>query len=226
MPFLKRGSRAWQLLALAVIAVPWFLRDHLATTLETQLQETQEILHGLDNERERQLAEHEQRDTLQRMERMEILLRKIAYKSSEEESATEQLEAYQQAVRAEGQSMQAAVETFQGLLSAAAPTQETKAKGDGAAAAAAGAAQKLSEQFGKGTEDEDQTLLDAFDGAARQLDDAFEALYKEADARAAHTEEQATLARFVAWVLTGLGALMMGGGAGLFGKPEGDTATP
>lgn len=33
MNLFKRDSHAWKVMTLALVAVPWFLKDHLATTL-------------------------------------------------------------------------------------------------------------------------------------------------------------------------------------------------
>jgi hypothetical protein len=44
MTLIKRGSRGWQLLTLAIIALPWILRDQLAVTLDVNSREVQQVM--------------------------------------------------------------------------------------------------------------------------------------------------------------------------------------
>lgn len=223
MPLLTRGGRAWHLLALAVVAVPWFLRDHLAVTLEAQTQAAQDVLHGLATERDRQAAEREQRDLRQRLERIELLLQKVAGESSNADHAAQRREAWQASVNEEADALRTAVEVFDGLVADAEPSEATRNTASEAAASARAAADQLVQQLRGASEAQAAELFDPFDSAAQQLEDAFEAVHKEAAERSESTAGQANLSRLLAWLLTGLGALMVGGG-GLLTKDKGSDA--
>jgi hypothetical protein len=217
---LKPGTKAWRYLTLALIAVPWFFRDHLAVTLEEHTQEAQQVLSALETEHLRQQQSSDQRDLRQSLMRIEVAASKAAGIISQKELRRLQAEMLQDVAAEEASALKDAAEAFNDLLKQADLEPATKAT---LADKAAGATQLANTLAGLRPVDtpEDAPLPelddDAYEKAIQGLADAYHGLYEEAEAAREASASTAEASRFIAWVFTALGGLMLGGGTGLFG---------
>ena len=114
-PSYHRG-KAWRLLSLAVIAVPWYLRDQLATTLDRDTLTAQSVMEALHHESRRQLVDRDQRDTSQCLRRIEIDVLRLAKSSTDQEADAAMSSALVKELHDEAHAQTTAVHEFQKWL--------------------------------------------------------------------------------------------------------------
>jgi hypothetical protein len=208
----SRPGRIWRLLSMAVIAVPWFMRDQLATTLDHHTQTAQQVMDALRNERQRQARDHEQRDTSQRLQRIEIDVLRLAKSSTDQEADEAMAQARVQELHDEAEALSSAAGELKALLAEVSLGADQRQRTEGAAAAALTSAERLTSGVQVGTDEKTvKVLLAPFDQASDKLEKAYEDLHNAADAQRAASARWANASRFLAWLLTGLGAWMIGG---------------
>ena len=71
------GIKWQQVIAVAMIAVPWFLRDELAGRMEQRSTKVQQVLTEKDEQQEQQQQISDQRDTQCRMEEIQGQLKLV-----------------------------------------------------------------------------------------------------------------------------------------------------
>lgn len=246
MAFIKRGSRAWQLLTVAVIAVPWLLRDHLATELDVQSAAAAEVQTALHQETERSLQASEQRETRDRLKRIEILVAKVARETSAADAQEAQADVAYESAKLEAEELVASAETFLGLLAdmPITPTPVDKDEVDdrkpidtwlgvdsiGAGGLTKAQLKSLAEKVAKTAQD----VADAdnpaegdfteWNNATAALHVAYNDLLASAHAEEKASAAAATTARWAAWLFTALGALMIGDWTGAGRRREAEAA--
>ena len=94
MKFAKQGIKWQQVIAVAMIAVPWFLRDELAGRMEQRATDAQQVLTEKDEQQEQQQQISDQRDLLRRIGQIQVQLglidAKVGSKAVSEEEIAEQ----------------------------------------------------------------------------------------------------------------------------------------
>jgi hypothetical protein len=232
MAMIRRGGRAWQLLTVAVIALPWLLRDELATRLDTQSNAAAEVQTALHQESERSLQATEQRETRDRLKRIEIMLAKATRETTAADAKEAQADVASESARREAEELVASAETFLGLLEDMPITPQAVDKDDvedrkpvdkwlgvdsiGAGGLTKAQLQALAEKVAKTAQD----VADAdnpaegdfteWDHATAALHVAYNDLLASAHAEEKASAATANAARWAAWLFTALGALMIG----------------
>lgn len=214
-------GKAWRFASLGLIALPWFLRDQLAANLDHDTQAAQQVMDALKHEQQRLLTEHDQRDTSQRLRRIEIDVLRMAHAGSEQEANAAMAAAQVKAVHEEAEALKGAAAEFRGLLDTVGLEAEVRTKLEGSAQGAVAAADKLMQATDEAAL---EPLVPAFDQAAEHLGEAFEELHLVADRHRAGSAAWAERSRLAAWVLTAVGALMIGGWRKVLGEPEGSAS--
>jgi len=211
MALFNRGGKAWRFLSLAVIAIPWFLRDQLAVSLDRHTQTAQKVVEGLHTEKQRQLRDHEQRDNSQRLKRIEINVQRLAKSSTDQQADEAMTAATVKEFHDEAEALAAGAGEFKNLLSEVSLDPSRHQALAAAADAALATAASVAKDVQPGTDEKTlQALLGQFDQAADKLEAAFETLHGAADQERADSARWADGSRFAAWVLTALGMLMIG----------------
>lgn len=231
------GISARQILTVVIIAVPWLMRDEIASRLDAKTDAAQQVQDALYHEETRATQAAEQRDNRARLMRIESLLKARGSGAEAAQAAEEEADAA--SVHAEGEDLQHSVWTFQQLLESTpvAPGLKEEHPNDDRKAVAAWIGETpvqgqrfTSEQLAKIV----AKVTPIADAVARGDDKAWEVIqsdewttastalalaYADLDAAAEHVKAQyqgwADIARWIAWVFTGLGTLMftMGGAA-------------
>ena len=232
MSTMNRGGRAWQVLTVAVIAVPWLLRDELAVRLDARTSAAAEVQSALHQESERAVQAVEQRETRDRLHNIEILVKLVAKDKSQTETDDAKAELAADSVRLEAEELERSAQTFIGLLSNTKITGQPVAEEHKEARVALdqwlgiqssltfGLTEKqlkdLAEKVKKTARDvavlekpSDGKFIE-WDLATVALDAAYEELRASAEKEQETTGLWASVARWAAWLFTALGVLMIG----------------
>ena len=235
MAMIQRGGRAWQLLTVAVIAIPWLLRDELATRLDVQATAAAEVQTALHQENDRAAQAGEQRETRDRLKNIEIMVAKVAKASSASDAQDAQAAVVSESAKQEAEDLVTSAEAFLGLLEQIPITPHPVASDDkdrmaahkevdawlGINAIASGGLTQaqlkaLGEKVAKTAQDvadsDDPAVGDwtEWNHATHALHVAYTELAASAEAAEASSAAAATAARWAAWLFTALGALMIG----------------
>lgn len=224
MALIKRGGKTWRFMSLAIIAIPWFLRDQLAVSLDRHTHTAQQVMEGLHNEKQRQLRDHEQRDNSQRLKRIEIDVQRLAKSSTEQQANEAMTAAMVKEFHDEAEALATGAGEFKNLLKEVSLDANQHQSALAAADAALATAARVVKEVQPGIEEAAMLpLLEQFDQAADKLEKAFETLHHAADKERGDSAQWADGSRFAAWVLTALGLLMIGDwrkAAGISGGEE------
>jgi hypothetical protein len=232
MAMIKRGSRAWQLLTVAVIAVPWLLRDELAMRLDAQTSAAAEVQTALHREDERAVQVAEQRETQDRLKRIEILVAKLARETSASQAEEAKAEVMSGSAKREAEELVASAQTFSRLLEGMPITPRPVAQDDiedrkpldewlGIDSIGSGGLTKAQLQaLAVKVEKTAQDVADSDDPAGGDFTEwnsatdalrvAYDELWASAQIQERASSLQADIARWAAWLFTALGALMLG----------------
>lgn len=112
MKFITKGSRGWQLLTIAVIAVPWLLRDELAVRFDAHTSAAEQVQTALLNESLRAQQAAEQGATRESLQHIEILVMRLAKEISKSETEDAKSNLYAESVRREAEELLTSVQTF------------------------------------------------------------------------------------------------------------------
>ncbi|MBI2795392.1 MAG: hypothetical protein HYX65_01675 [Gemmatimonadetes bacterium] len=210
------SGRRRRMLTLAIVGIPWFLRDQLASALEGRSAAAQQVQAALDTESQRQLQERDQREASERLVRIEHLLEK-------DPGSVEKDPGFDKEIDAAGRQLTASVEQFEARLKTLALDDDDVAPVVAAADSAKAVAAELMKSYGEAstTPQQDDALLARFDSASAHFEEQLQELSTRSVADAAAYSRWAGYSRFGAWLMTGLGVLMMGGGwSRLLGGPD------
>lgn len=206
----KRGGRGWQLLTLAMVALPWFLRDHLATALEGNSREVQQVMIEENAQQQREQQGEELRELNRQLARIELRQKQSSGELDEHQIGEESAQMLSSTFVAEGTALSHRVKSFEALLPKIAMADATR-KGLAGKAQAAGVVAQTLETFDvKVHHDHVDALVDQWGQAETHLREAYEQLLIEAEQDRDSSAKSATWARFAAWAFTALAALMMG----------------
>ena len=199
MASLKRDNKGWKVLSFALLAIPWFLKDHLATSLDQRSQEAQEVLIEESAQRLREEQGLEQRQQVNRLARIELRQIHATGALSEEEVARAVEDNLSRSFNAEGKALHHSAQQFDELLSKIAMDAALNRSLEAKAQQVEAVAQDL-EKFKPETSRKDYSaLLDRKDHAEEALGDAYEHLLSEAEkdrdssARLAHSFHNSAL---------------------------------
>ncbi len=215
MNVFKKGGKLRKLLPLAMIVVPWFLKDHLATVLEKHSLEAQQVLVAKDNQEQREEQERGIRALSTELAKIEL-----GQGRNPEEIQRREFEITAGLIQAEGKAMRRSAGVLEGLLKKVDLEEAKRAE-------LAGKAQTAKELGAQLADHTDQALQHATEATEQQwlaveqgLTSAYEELAVEAEKDQIASADAASAARFVAWIFTAIAAFMMGGWTKLFGMAE------
>ena len=228
MPFKRQGIKWRQVIAVALIAVPWVLRDVLAANMEQQATDAQQVLTEKDAQEAQQQQISDQREMLDRIAEIQEQLKLVDAKLNVNASDDE-IEA--QAEKADARSLDKIfAEAGSDLGDAANKLNELKqqvALNSDQDKELSGAATKAHEKA-EGLKSFDASVAGAeIDAQFEELSTVQNDLVKAYETLAAAAEKDrdrstlyANIARGLAWVLTAIGTLMLGNWKKLVGVSE------
>lgn len=247
MMMMTRGGRAWQLLTVAVIAVPWLLRDELALRFDAQTSAAAEVQAALHQESERALQATEQRETRDRLRRIEISVARMAKEQSATEADEAKAEVVSASAKGEADELAASAQTFRELLKdvpiQAKPLDKEAQEDRKAVNAWLGidttSIARLSQKQMQDLADKvEKTALDVansddpsvgdfteWNSATAALDVAYGELRESAKEAQKTSGIWAEAARWAAWFFSALGALMIGDWSRALRGPDADPDT-
>jgi len=226
MNFFKKGGRGRKLLPLALIVLPWFFKDHLATVLEEQSREAQQVLIEEGNQEQREQQGRDIRELNHKL--VEIGLNQKAGALTPLAMQEAEAEAMAGIIQAEGKALVRGGKTLLKLLPKVDMEDELR-KGLEESAKAAQEVGTAMLAFNPKAEKGNEALSDLWIATEARLTKAYEDLADLAEKDREASSTAATIARFLAWIFTAVGAAMIGdwkqllGGGG--GKEEGDEAS-
>ncbi len=204
------GGRLRKLLALIVVATPWILKDQLATALDENAREAQQVLIEENNQEQAKEQGQEQREMIKRLARIETEQMRAGRENRSTEVAQKEAQEEMENQIAEVHAMRESVRNFEMLQSKVALTAADSAKVNAAMSEAEAAATAL-EQHARGTEGVDPGTFPAtWDTAEEHMHDAFQTLLDQAEKDRDSSANAAQWARVAAWSVTLLAAAMMG----------------
>lgn len=207
---LKRGTRGWQLITLTMVALPWVLRDQLATALEVNSREVQQVMIEENSQQQRELQGDDLRQLNHQLARIELRQRQTSGELDEHQIREETAQLLSSTFVAEGSALSHRVASFEKLLPKISMNAETRKGLAGKAQAAGAVAQSLESFDAKVHHDNVDALVEQWDQAETQLREAYEQLLLEAEKDRDSSATLANWARFAAWFFTALAAFMMG----------------
>ena len=210
MTLFKQGSRGWQLLTLAMVALPWILRDQLAAALDMNSREVQQVMLEATAQQQREQQGEELRELNRQLARIELRQKQSSGELDERQVGEESAQMMSSTFVAEGTALDHRVQSFGALMPKIAMAATTRKTLAGKAQAAGAAAQTLEAFDGKVHHEHVDALVDQWGQAETSLREAYEQLLVEAEADRDSSARQANWARFAAWTFTALAALMMG----------------
>ncbi len=214
------GGRGRRLLGIAIIVVPWLLRDQIAVGLESASTASQQIQVALDDEEARQQQERDQRATLSRLVKLEHQVNNVA-------TPVDKDAAFEAEIDSAGTELKERVAGFTAHLKALGIDDTESAKVHQAGDSATAAANLLVAEYGnpETTVEQDSVVLAHFDSAGEHFFKELKALSAQATLDAEQYSTWATLSRFGAWIMTAIGVVMLGGWKALMRDVVGEGAT-
>lgn len=228
MKFAKQGGKYQQLIAVAIIGVPWFLRDELASNMEQRATDAQQVMTEKDEQQEQQQQISDQRDLLRRIGQIQAQLRvvdaKVGSKLSEEEIAEQTRKSDDEFLgnffKEAGTDLGDAAEMFDELV------QKVKlpAAEQNQLSGIADAARKASHDLESFDPNASESVIDAqFNALSKTQDDlvdAYEKLSKAAEQERDRSTNYANIARGGAWAFTAIGTVLLGNWKKLLGGSD------
>ncbi len=205
-----------------MVATPWILKDQLATTLDENAREAQQVLIEENNQEQAKEQGLEQREMIQRLARIETGQMKADRENRSAEITQKEAEEEKENQAADVHAMRESVRNFEQLQPKVALTTADTAKVNAAMSEAEAAATAL-EQHARGAEGVDPEAYPAtWDTAEEHMSDAFQTLLDQAEKDRDSSAKAAQWARIAAWSVTLLAAAMMGDWKKFFGFGSGD----
>ena len=216
------GGRLRKLLVLVVVATPWILKDQLATTLDENAREAEQVLIEENNQEQAKEQGQEQREMIQRLARIETEQMRAGRENRSTEVAQKEAREEMENQMAEVHAMRESVRNFEKLQPKVALTDADTAKVNAAMSEAEAAATAL-EQHARGTGAVDPGTFSAtWDAAEEHMHDAFQTLLDQAERDRDSSATAAQWARVAAWSVTLLAAAMMGDWKKILGLGSGN----
>jgi hypothetical protein len=228
LKFAKQGIKWQQVIAVAMIAVPWFLRDELAGRMEQRATDAQQVLTEKDEQQEQQQQISDQRDLLRRIGQIQVQLglidAKVGSKVSEEDIAEQARKSDDEFLgnffKEAGTDLGDTADKFDELMHRVKLTSAEEDQLGGVADAARKTAHDL-ESFDPNAS---EAVIDSqFNELSKTQDDlvgAYEKLSKSAEQERDRSTKYANMARGVAWAFTALGTVLLGIWKKLLGESD------
>jgi hypothetical protein len=229
----KKGGIGRRLLTFALIAIPWFFRDQFATSLDEEAREAQQVLTEKGDHEQRQQQNSDNREVMRLLARIDLKQRTNT--ENQEDIEAEEARLWSRDAKDDGKLLGDDVAAFKKLLQRVPMGDDVEKKKEVEEIAAhADAVAKNLRGFDSlaVTDGPSQaiTLQNDFAGADLDLRQAWKVLDEEAQKDQENASAAATTARFIAWVCTALGALVVGDWkkflAGFAGGDDQTDATP
>ncbi|HJW34190.1 MAG TPA: hypothetical protein VJ505_12560 [Holophagaceae bacterium] len=208
----KKGGKFRKLLPLAMIVVPWFLKDHLATVLEKHSLEAQQVLVAKDNQEQREEQERGIRTLSTELAKIEL-----GQGRNPEEIQHREFEITAGLIQAEGKAMRRSAGVLEGLLKKVDLEEAKRAELAGKAQTAKELGVQLADHTAEALQNATEATVQQWNAVEQGLTAAYEELAVEAEKDQIASADAASMARFVAWIFTAIAAFMMGGWTKLFG---------
>jgi len=215
MNLFKKGGPVRKLAPLALVVLPWFLKDHLATVLEEQSREAQQVLIEQGNQEQREQQGREIRGL--NLKLAEIGLRQKAAEMSERAIRQEEAETMAGIIQAEGKAMAHSGKSLQKLLPKVDMREDQRKSLEESAKIAQDVGMALTAFDPKAAQEGNEALIAQWETTEARLSKAYEDLADVAEQDQEASASAATVARFLAWIFTAVAALMVGGWKQLFG---------
>jgi hypothetical protein len=223
----KAGGKWRKLIALAMIAVPWFLRDQLAARMDKRATVAQQVLTEKNDQQQRQEQVQDQRETLDRLKDIQAKLDEVDAKVEGKDENEIQKRADESYVKLtsdlfeeEGLALNQSADNFDGLLKKVDMDSATSRKLEEMAEQAGNTADKLLAFNSNPQEDDIESLFDELSDTQDKLVDGYEKLDTAATKERDESTRRADFFRNLAWVFTGIGAVLMGDWKKLFGGSD------
>lgn len=228
MKFAEQGIKWRQVIAVAIIAVPWFLRDELASRMEKRATDAQQVLTEKDEQQEQQQQINDQRDMLRRIGQIQAQLRlmdakvdsKVSEGEVEEQIRKSDDEFLVNFFKEAGSDLGDTADKFVELM------QQVKlpsAQEDQLSRVAA-AAHKTANDLESFDPNASESVIDAqFNGLSKAQDDlvdAYETLSNVAEQERDRSTKNANIARGAAWAFTAIGTVLVGNWRKLLGGSD------
>ena len=226
---IKRGGKWGQLGTMALVAVPWFFRDELATKLDEHTRDVQAVLAEKSNHEQRQQQDSDQREIRDLLTRIDLTQKANNQEVSPEKAQAEAAEHWGRTARDEGSALAEDAESLRTLGERVSMGDDARKTLDTTTASADGIAVQLKalEVKADATEEDDkkiEALLAGYGTADEALGQAWASLASAAENDEKTSQSLATTTRFIAWLFTAIGALLAGDwkklGAGIVGREE------
>jgi len=222
MNLFKKGGQVRKLVPLALVVLPWFLKDHLATLLEEQSREAQQVLIEQGNQEQREQQGREIRGL--NLKLAEIALRQKAAEMSERAIRQEEAETMADIIQAEGRAMAHSGKSLQKFLPKVDMNEDQRKSLEESARIAQQVGTALTAFDPKAAPEGNDALIAQWEPTETRLSKAFEDLADAAEQDREASASAATTARFLAWIFTAVAALMIGGWKQLFSGADPEEA--
>ena len=116
MSVFEQGSQAWKVMTLALVVVPWFLKDQLATSLEERSRNAQKVLIDGNEQEQREALEIEQRQVVDRLARIELRQIQTTGELTEAQVAKAVADDLSRSFSEEGRALHSSMQKFNSLL--------------------------------------------------------------------------------------------------------------
>jgi len=228
LKFTKQGIKWRQVVALSMIAVPWFLRDELAGRMEKRATDAQQVLTEKDQQQVQQQQISDQRDLLRRIGEIQAQLKLVDTKVDPSVSA-EEIDA--QARKSDDESLGSFFKDAGSDLAESADKLDElmeqvtlPSAEEGQLSGVSASVHKTAHDLESFDSNASEPVIDAkyndLSKAQDDLVDAYEKLSNVAEQERVRSTHYANTARGVAWGFTAVGTVLMGNWKKLLGGSD------
>jgi hypothetical protein len=228
LKFTKQGIKWRQVVALSMIAVPWFLRDELAGRMEKRATDAQQVLTEKDQQQVQQQQISDQRDLLRRIGEIQAQLKLVDTKVDPSVSA-EEIDAQARKSDDEylgsffkdaGSDLAESTDKLDELMEQVTLPSAEEGQLSGVSASVHKTAHDLESFDPNASEPVIDAKYNDLSKAQDDLVDAYEKLSNVAEQERVRSTHYANTARGVAWAFTAIGTVLMGNWKKLLGGSD------
>lgn len=232
MEIFKRLGKFRTILGIALIAIPWFFRDQVATTFDIEAQTLNSVQMEMENQEQEKAKAKQQKAIVDELAAHKLELLKL--KNPESEGSVEQLaeELFKETLKQEGTDLVQSATTLRDFKQRVNLEPDKATEIDNSA----NLAQELGEYLQNGNAAATQDLFKIWNVAEIELEASYQTILEQAKKDSESSSGLASTARFIAWLFTAIGALVAGdwrnlisgfmGGDDQQGTQEGDGTAP
>ena len=215
---LSLGLLKWKkIIAIAMIVVPWFFKDHLAASMDRKAELAQQALAEKNQQLEVQDQAMDQREVLTRLREIQGSLDMVEAKAGSDDQAQidarleqSNLDLMSSYFEDEGRALSKSEETFEELIDKIDLDAALRTELDALAQQASTTADQLRAFDANPDANQVDPLYAALNGAHNKLAEGYDKLDDAANKERDDSAGLAGVFRGVAWFFTALGALLMG----------------